>query len=221
MTADSPVLLCEWDQFASGAFQDLARNYVDPAAQGQILAEATRLCEQVTGRRLVPFAGMTETHRATGIDPDEYPAAGLPISASAAIGQSYADALGADDGVRHVWLNEFAARYPEMWCYTGVSVSVVTTYGGAGNTAAAAISGPEPDSGHVWFSLGTWVPIGSLIRITYGGGYAPVVPADLTRAAKLMVAQIIMRELQPTKQTRDPNALWDDAVRALGGYIRE
>lgn len=217
MAADAVLPLCTWAQFTNGAFADLARNYTDAGAQAELLVEATRMCEQATDRRLAPFTGLTETQRATGGDPDEYPGGGVPVSAAASLGQSYADALGSDNSVRHVWLHEYAPRNPEMWAYSGVSVQVETTYA---STQTAGVSGPEPDSGHMWFSLGTWVPAGSLIRVTYGGGYQTY-PADLVRAGKLMVASLIMREIQPTKQTRDPQGLRDEALLALGGYTRD
>lgn len=219
MADDRPVPLCTWAQFTAGAFNDLARGCDQPSDQNGILSEATRLIEQAVDRRLAPFTGLVETVRATGVDPDEYPAAGIPVSQSAALGQSYANALGnGDNGVRHAWLNEFAARNPELWTYSNVTVSVTTTYGG---NMPATIIGPEPDSGHVWFSLGTWVPPGSLVRVVYGGGYTVAIPADLVRAGKLMVASLIMREIQPAKANRDPSALWDDAVRAAAGYVRD
>ncbi len=223
MAEDTPVTLCTWEDFSRGAFNDLARSYTDGVEQQRILIEATRLIEQITDRRLVPFTGHTETCRATGVDPDEYPLAGAPVSAQAAMGQSYANALGSDDGVRHVWLREFAARYPEMWHYTDVTVSVVSTYGGttgAGSGSPIGMVGPEPDTGHLWFPMGTWVPVGSMVRMVYGGGYDPI-PADLVRGGKLMTAAIIMREIQPTKQARDPRALWEEAALAVAGYNRD
>ncbi len=215
---DQPTTLCTWAQFTSGAFSDLARNYVDPGAQAEILTEATRLVEQVCDRRLVGFSGLVETKRATGTDPDEYPMQGVPTSVGAALGQSYAGALGSDDGVRHVWVDQYAPRNQDLWAYADVSVRVGTTYGGA---ATATVSGPDPDTGHIWLSMGTWVPVGSLVTITYGGGYTVAIPADLQRGGKLMTAAILMRELQPTKQSRDPSALREDAIAAVGGYIRD
>ncbi len=225
MAVDTPTPLCEWEDCSRGAFSDLARGYTDPDDQNRILCEATRLIEQITDRRLVPFTGHTETCRATGVDPDEYPLSGSPVSIASALGQSYAGALGSDDGVRHVWLREYAARYPEMWRYTDVSVQVVNTYGGttqAGTGAGTPVQviGAEVDTGHLWFPMGAWVPLGSTVRMTYGGGYDPI-PADLVRAGKLMTAAIIMRELIPNKQTRDPRALWEEAALAAAGYGRD
>lgn len=218
MGDDRPVPLCTWAQFTSGAFNDLARSYDQPTDQNDLLYEATRLIERAVDRRLVPFTGITETVRATGVDPDEYPSMGVPVSQAGALGQSYADALGGDNGVRHAWLSQFAPHMTELWTYSDVSVSIATTFGGS---LKATIDGPEVDSGHVWFSLGTWVPIGSLVKFVYSGGYTVAIPADLVRAGKLMVAALIMREIQPSKQSRDPSALWDDAVKAAAGYIRD
>ncbi len=220
MTADRPLTLCSWEQFTSGAFNDLARNYNDPAGQAEILAEATRLCEQVASRRLVPFTGLSESHRATGGDPDEYPGGpAAAISLQATLAASYSSALGSDDGVRHIWLNEYAPRHPELWTYADVQVTVETTFGGT--PASITVSGPEVDSGHVWLRFGSYVPVGSMVRATYGGGFTVAIPADLVRAGKLMTASLIMRELAPTKQTRDPRALWEDAALALAGYTRD
>jgi hypothetical protein len=62
-----------------------------------------------------------ESHRAQGIDPDEYSDAGsMPMDIHGTLGTSYANALGAGDQVRHVWLNEYAPRYPELWGYANI-----------------------------------------------------------------------------------------------------
>lgn len=221
MGADTVTPLCSWAEFTSGAFADLARSYTDPAAQTAILAESTRMCEEVTTRRLAPFIATVETHRAQGIDPDEYTdAANLPLDLQGTLGRSYAFALGASTLIRHCWLNEFAPRYPEMWSYSDVSITIVRSYGGTEVLTPAQIDGPEPDSGHVWFHLGLFIPIGSLIRVTYSGGYATI-PADLRRAAKLMTASLIVRELQPSAQSRDPDLLYKEAVQALTAYCRD
>jgi hypothetical protein len=81
------------------------------------LLEGTRMCEDATARRLVPFT-ITETHRAEGIDPDEYgDAANLPMDIRGTLGQSYAQAIGAQQLVRHSWVDEYAPRYQDMWAY--------------------------------------------------------------------------------------------------------
>ena len=79
--ADSPPLLCSAAAFTEGPFGDLVENYT-PIALNNLLAEATRKCESAAGRRLVPFTNVTETHRAEGMDPDEYTdTANLPTPA--------------------------------------------------------------------------------------------------------------------------------------------
>jgi hypothetical protein len=219
--ADSVTPLCTWADFVRGAFADLARNYTDPTAQADLLAEATRMCEETAGRRLAPFTGVVETHRAQGIDPDEYTDAGnLPLDLQGTIGASYAYALGASSLVRHCWLNEFAPLYPELWAYSDVSITLVRSYGGSQQVTGSQTVGPELDSGHVWFNLGTFLPIGSLIRVTYSGGYQTT-PASLRRACKLMVAQLIVRELTPRDGTRDPDLLRAEAEDILNNYGRE
>lgn len=222
MTADSATPLCTWGQLTQGAFKDLARNITDVGAQNALLLEATRMCERAAaGRRLVPFTAMTETHRAQGIDPDEYGSGSdLPLDQSGALGRSFAAALGTQDMVRHCWLNQYAAHYPEMWTYTGVSFTIVRSYGGTQTLTATQMQGPEPDSGHVLFNLGLFIPIGSVIRVTYGGGYTTS-PADLVRAGKLMTASLIVRELAPSAQGRDPDLLANEAEAICASYSGE
>jgi hypothetical protein len=218
--ADSATPLCTWGQFISGAFADLARAYTDPNGQAALLVEATRLCEAAADRRLAPFS-KSETHRLQGIDPDEYTDGGnLPLDLAGTVGRSYAMALGASTLVRHCWLDEFAPHHPEMWTYSNVSVTIVRSYGGSQNLSSAQYVGPEVDSGHVWFNLGQFIPIGSLGRVTYSGGYSTV-PADLVRACKLMTAALIVRELNPSSTQRDPDLLQDEAEKICARYGRE
>lgn len=218
MAADTVTPLCTWAEFSAGAFADLARKYVDVTAQTQLLREATRLCERAAGHRLAPFAGVVETHRAQGIDPDELgDSANMPLDLSGTLGRSYAQALGTSTLARHCWLREFAESNPEFWSYTSVAITVVRSFGGSQNFTTAQYVGPEPDSGHVWFNVGQFIPIGSLIRITYGGGFTTM-PADLQRAGKLMTANLIVREMQPTAMTHDPQMLLAEAKDICRGY---
>lgn len=219
MAADSPVPLATSADMQGGQFADLVRDY-EMDALDQLMIEATRVCEGIAGRRLAPFTGVPETHRATGIDPDEYTdAAGMPLDLQGTLGQSYADALGASDQVRHCWLNEFAPRYPEMWTYANLQVTILRSYGGTSPLASASLIGAEPDSGHIWFTLGTFLPIGSLIRIQYDGGYSTV-PADLNRASKLKAAVLVLGEIDPggNQFGHDPGALDEQADKILCRY---
>lgn len=219
MAADSPVPLATSADMQDGQFADLVRDY-SAAALDQMMVDATRVCEGIAGRRLAPFTGVPETHRATGIDPDEYTdATSLPMDILGSLGRSYANALGAGDQVRHTWLNEFAPRYPEMWTYSNVQVTLLRSYGGSQVVNASNIIGAEPDSGHIWFTLGTFLPIGSLIRVVYDGGYTTV-PADLVRAGKLQAAVLALGEIDPggTQFGHDPGALRAQAEEILCRY---
>jgi hypothetical protein len=217
--ADSGTPLCTWSQFTEGAFADLARNYTNTQVQTDLLLEATRICEGIADRRLVSFT-VTETHRAEGIDPDEYgDAANLPLDLQGTLGRSYAYALGASTLIRHCWLNEYAVRHPEYWAYGNVSVQLVRSYGGTQNLASTQTVGPEADSGHLWFNLGVFCPIGTLIRVTYTGGYQQI-PADLIRACKLVTASLVLRELSPNSQSRNPELLTAEAMNLLKRYER-
>ena len=217
--ADTPPLLCSPAQFTSAAFADLASALTGDALV-EFLQEATRLCEEECGRRLVPYT-LTETHRAEGMDPDEYTdSANLPMDLQGTLGRSYAYALGASTLVRHVWLSNYAPMYPEYWTYSNVSLNIIRSYGGSQEfNTTQLLSGPDPDTGHVWFQLGTFLPIGSLIYATYTGGYTTI-PASLVRACKFMTAYLIVRELQPEDTNHDPDQLHTDALMTLSNWQR-
>ncbi len=218
--ADTGTPLCTAAQFTEGPFADLA-SAMSPQALTDFLLEGTRMCEDATSRRLVPFT-ITEMQRAEGIDPDEYSdAANLPMDIRSTLGASYARAIGAQTLVRHCWVDERAPRYQEMWQYSNVSVTIVRSYGGSQNlTPAQILSGPDPDTGHMWFQLGLFLPIGSRIRVTYSGGYQTI-PASLTRANRYMTASEIVRELNPGATDHNPDQLYSDALRVLGPWGKD
>lgn len=216
---DSPVPLVSAAQFTEGPYGDLVRGYSDQAL-ADLLSEGTRMCESETGRRLAPFS-VTETHRAEGMDPDEYTdAANLPMDLQGTLGRSYAYALGASTLVRHCWLNEYAPRYQDLWSYSNLQVTIIRSYGGSEILSPAQITGAENDSGHIWFQLGLFIPIGSLIRVTYSGGYTVAIPADLVRGCRFMCAYLAVRDLDPADSSHDPDQLHTDALMALANYVR-
>jgi hypothetical protein len=222
--ADSPIPLCSAVQFSTGAFADLAKYYTDQTEQplDDILVEATRACEsECGGRRLAPFT-VTETHRASMIDPDEYSdQSNLPMDIQSTLGASYAQAIGASSLVRHVYVDQYAPLYQDLWTYSGVSVEIIRSYGGTQNLQPAQIlSGPEPDTGHLWFQLGLFLPIGSRVQVTYSGGYTVAIPGDLVRAAKFMTAWMIICELNPEDTNHDPDRLHAAALMLLQNYDR-
>lgn len=221
--ADTTTPLCTWAQFTEGAFANLARNITDAEVQTDYLMEATRQCEGLAGdRRLAPFTNLVESHRLDGVDPDEYTdAANLPLDLAGTLGRSYAYSIGASTLVRHCWLNEYAPRHAEYWTYSNITLTITRSYGGSQNLTVNQYVGPMPDSGHVWFNLGLFIPIGSYGLVTYSGGYTAAIPADLVRAAKYVTAAIVVRETQPTSTQHDPEILMKNAARILGTYGRE
>jgi hypothetical protein len=219
--ADSPTPLASAAQMSEGAFADLIRGF-SPAAQSELMIEATRQCEGVAQRRLAPFTQITESHRAEGIDPDEYSdSANLPMDLQGTLGRSYAMALGASSLVRHAWLNEYATRHSEYWTYSNLNILLVRSYGGTQQITATQILSTAPDTGHVFFQLGLFMPIGSYLSMSYDGGYTTV-PADLVRACKYMAASIAVTELDPMVQSHghDPDMLEEKANSILDAYLR-
>jgi hypothetical protein len=202
-----------------GMFADLVRDY-SPDALDQLMIEATRECEGLCSRRLAPFTQIPESHRAEGIDPDEYTdAANLPMDLQGTLGRSYAFALGASSLVRHLWLNQYAAQYPEYWTYANLNISLVRSYGGTQDLTSANLLSTDVDTGHVFFQLGLFLPVGTNIRVTYDGGYRTI-PADLVRAGKYMAASIAVVELDPAPQSHDPDMLRERAAQILDAYAR-
>jgi hypothetical protein len=218
--ADNPIPLCSAAQFKIGPFGDLV-SALSGEALTDFLLEATRICEDEVDRRLVPFT-VTETHRAEGIDPDEVSdAANLPMDIRSTLGASYASAIGAQALVRHVWLDEKAHRYSDLWQYSNVAVHFIRSYGGSQTVSPPQIlNGPEPDTGHLWFQLGIFLPVGSRIQVTYSGGYVVAIPASLVRACKFICASNIVRELNPGNTDHNPEQLHTDALMILSNWTK-
>lgn len=218
---DSPTPLATSAIMRQGPLGDLVQAYSDPALD-RLMVQATRLCESECQRRLVPFT-ITESHRAEGVDPDELTnMASMPLDMISTLSSSYASALGASDQVRHVWLREYAPRYQEMWQYgNDLTITIIRSIGGQETFTPVDVIGPEPDTGHVWFRLGTFLPIGSLIRATYSGGYQTI-PGDLERACQFMAGGIAARDLDPAVRntTHDAGTLTAEAVGVLTAYAR-
>jgi hypothetical protein len=217
--ADTGTPLCSYSQFVAGAFSDLVSGFSQDAVQ-DILIEATRKCESITGRRLAPFT-LTETQRASGIDPDEYAAtSNIATSIQGTLGMSEASSLSVTNLIRHHWLREFPPRYQELWSYTNVAVTVYRSYGGnQGIFPGQIILGPD-DLGHLWFQLGQFIPVASHIQVVYSGGYTTT-PADLLRACKFIAAAITIDELNPEDSTHSPDRLIALGEKWLAGYMRD
>jgi hypothetical protein len=220
MPADSPTPLCTWQQLTEGPFADLVKGYSGTTAQTNLLLEATRLCESAVDRRLAPFTNITETQRADALDVEDALDAYVPLDPTSQLGFSRAMSLGSTLLVRHFWVRERPARYPEMWTGSISSITLLRSFSGTQNVNISQIQ-YETDTGHVRFQLGTFVPPGTTIVCTYSGGYTTI-PADLVRACKYMAASIAVRELDPVQHGgHDPDLLRTDALDALAPYVRQ
>jgi hypothetical protein len=220
MAADAPTPLCTWAQLTEGALGDLVRSITSPQAQTDLLSEATRICESATQRRLTPFTGLVETERSTGIDPDEYIDAGnVPLDLAGTLGKSYAYAMGTTSLVRHGWLQQWAPQFQDLWTYSIQNITIHRSYGGDQPVNLATVRGPDPDTGHLWYNIGTFLPVGSMVTYVYGGGYQTI-PADLVRAGKFVAASLALKELDPSERGHDPDVLLADAHEILADYSR-
>ncbi|MEU0940104.1 hypothetical protein [Embleya sp. NPDC005971] len=224
LDVDTGPALITWAYLTKGAFGDLVREYTDPVDQQNLLIEASREAEAETGHRLIPFTGLIETQPAYGIDPDEMSGSdNLPLDLAGSLGRSWANAVGGGMSslVRRIHLDQYASKYAEKWAYSDVSVRVVRSYGGSQDVTAQILMGPNPDTGFLWFQLGTWLPIGSEFQITYSGGYFSV-PGDLARAVKFLAAANVVAELDPMRSNgHEPDVLRSEARRILTGYVKD
>jgi hypothetical protein len=215
MADDPGPPLASYAQLVEGAFADLFSQYEEPVVSDYLI-QGTRLVEEACDRRLAPFT-LTETARADAIDPDEYAeTANLPLSIQGTLGLSYATALGTTNLVRHCWLHHFPPHYPDMWAYSDVSFETILSYGGPPMPLQAAqiLDGPD-DTGHVWFQLGLFLPVGSRVRTTYSGGYTIAIPGSLVRANEFMTAALIIKELRPEDTSHNPDELRQSALDIL------
>ena len=101
-----------------------------------------------------------------------------------------------------------------------MSITLIRSYGGTQTLSASQLLTIAPDTGHVFFQLGVFLPVGTTIQVTYGGGYQTI-PADLVRACKYMAASIAVTELDPLAgHGHDPDLLRFKAEETLAEYMR-
>lgn len=215
--ADTVTPLATTAQLQAGKFADLVRDY-DPGSLDQIMIEATRMCEDHVDRRLAPFTGLVETQRADALDVEDALDAYVPLDPTAQLGFSRASSLGSTLLTRHFWTREFPARYPDMWHGAITGIQLLRSFSGVQTVDVSQVQ-YEPDTGHCRFQLGTFVPAGTTIVVTYSGGYSTV-PASLVRACKLFAASLVASELDPMQPGHDPGALRADAEDALDRFMR-
>lgn len=217
MPADAVTPLCSTAQFTQGPFGGLVSK-LDPNLVTQKLVESTRLCEDVCDRRFAPFVNLVETQRADALDVEDALDAYVPLDPTSQLGFSRALSLGSTLLVRHFWVRERPPRYAEMWSGSITAINLLRSFSGSQRVDVSQIQ-YEPDTGHVRFSLGTFVPPGTTIQCIYSGGYSTV-PASLVTACESMCAWMIVRQLDPQSTEHDPDQLYSDALLALDGYMR-
>lgn len=219
MAADTPAPLAGVASFMEGPFANLVSGY-SAQAQSNLMLQATRACESTCDRRLSPFTGVMETQRADAMDIEDALDAYIPLDPTSQLGFSRAQSLGSTLLTRHFWVREHPPRYPELWAGSIASISLYRSYSGAQSVAVNTIQ-YEPDTGHVRFQLGTFVPPGTTIQVTYSGGYATV-PADLVQACQYMAASMAVKQLDPVdgRSGHDPDALRTGALEMLAPYTR-
>lgn len=194
----------------------------DPNYLTSVANRASRNIETRCNRRLAPFT-VTESHLATGVDINGLGAAdaSMPLSMAGTLGLDRARAYGAFAGlVRDVWLDQWAPQYPELWSYSNISVTLTRTLDDTQQIVGSNITGPDPDSGHMRFSLGTFCPPGSLIKVTYSGGYQTT-PDDLVEACRLQALQFLIVEIEPQNRPgMDTADLEAQILGLIGDYAR-
>jgi len=215
--ADTVTPLATVSQMSEGALADLIRSF-SGQAQTDLMLEATRECEGAVDRRLAPFTALVETQRAEAMDIEDALDAYVPLDPTSQLGFSRATSLGSTMLVRHCWVREFPPRLADMWTGSIANIALRRSFSGSQTLDVSQVQ-YEPDTGHVRFQLGTFIPAGTTILVTYSGGYSTV-PADLVRACKLMAASIAATELDPNAHGHDPDVLRAKAEMILDSYLR-
>lgn len=219
MTTDTPVPLASRDDFM--AIKGLATVVRDMTVEqvDTLMLRATRSVEAKCDRRLAPFT-ITETSRAEGVDPADPGFNGWPLDLIAALGRSEAMSLGTTTLVRDVWLRQYAPVMPEQWTYSDIGIELARAFGDTEQVNTLFLEGPEPDTGHMRFQLGTFCPVGTTIRVTYSGGYDPI-PQDLATATLYTAAKQAIRfaELE-TRKGMDISDLDETILDLLVPFIR-
>src|ERR1017187_5313890 len=196
---------------------------LDPQVLQETLEEATRHIETRIGRRVAPFVGHIYQDRLWGIDPSEFGAdSNTPLSFAGSLGRSQAQAFGANNLVRHFWVDQFAPLYPELWTYNVQSMQIYRSFGDTQPIlfGGGGILGPDSTDGHVWLRLGTFAPEGSRIQVIYDGGYTVSVPSDLRRACIYQAIKFLIIDIEPQfRKDMDLVEIDSQISLLLGGWV--
>ena len=197
--AGDPVTLATMADFVA-RFPELSKGFNETVI-ADTLVEATDHIEGMCSRRLAPFTNHLYQDRIFGIDPSEYGSAtpNVPLPWGGTLGMSYASALGDGQLARHFWLDQFAPFHPELWTYNIHSITIELTYGNTMDIdfRNGGIVGPAITDGHCWLRLGTFVPIGSRVDVSYDGGYTLGTPPALKRACLYQAAKFLLIDAEP------------------------
>jgi hypothetical protein len=197
---------------------------IDPQVLQETLEEATRHIETRVGRRLAPFVGHIYQDRLFGIDPSEFGADNnTPLSWEGSLGQSMAGAYGSQNLVRHMWLDQFAPLYPELWTYNVQSIQIYRSFGDSQPIYFnnGGILGPDSTDGHIWLRLGTFAPEGTRVQIIYDGGYTVSIPTDLRRACIYQAIKFIILDIEPQlRKDLNLDEIDREISLILGGWVR-
>lgn len=199
---------------------EILRNVTDPTAQTRLMAQATRSIENQCERRLAPFTGVTESQRAIGVDQGVLAGSDMPLDLTGALGRSQALAFSSTNMVRDIWLREYAPVLPDMWAYTVTQIQLVRAYGDTELVTPSSVEGPEPDSGHIRFRLGTFIPEATTVRVTYDGGYQQT-PEDLQLACIYRAFKFAVVGSEPeTRKDMSTAELDAEVLTLISPYIR-
>ena len=168
----------------------------------QNLEEATGNIEDRCSRRLVPFYNHIYDDRLSGLDPFDGGGFGTPqvlMDEISTLGMDRARSLsGGDAMTRHLWLDEYAPRNPELWTYDIKVFLIQNTYGGWIDVLPqGVVAPPNVTDGHVWLKIGTFAPEGSRVHVEYDGGYTKGVPPALQRACRMQAALFTVLDNEP------------------------
>ena len=219
MAFDQPIPLATAAQMTEGPFANLVQGF-SAQALTNIMLTATRSCESACDRRLVPFTSLVETQRADSVDVEDAINAYVPRNPTSQLVVARAASLVSTLLVLHCCLREYPARYPELWSASIQSINLYRSFAGQ-QTVLPSTMQFEPDTGHLRFQLGTFVPQGTTIAVMYSGGYFTI-PADLVEAGRFMAASIAVKQLDPVdgRSGHDPDALRAEAMEMLAPYVR-
>ena len=220
-TTTAPLASFE-DAYNFGSGSSILRTFagLPTSAQDDLMWQATAMIEDRCDRRLAPFTGLVESHRAEGVDHDVLGASDMPMDLHTAIGYSQAIAFANTNLVRDFWLDQWAPKRAEIWAYDVTQIKLLLAYGATYIVPAGAWQGPEADTGFVRLQLGVFCPVGTMVEVTYGGGYSQT-PYALKQATILQAFKLAIVGAEPD-QRKDMSTTELDAeiLSAIAPYIR-